>query len=160
MQDGVISKCPCNGCNYTCCDFNQNNFIVMYPHEYEEAKQNGFNLGHLEITDENYFGGKKAICHARERQTCDNGYKPLDCKSYPLFPVTGEEELEIGFIKGKKCPLLVEDLGEHARYVKQKWQALMQLQPLVGFWLSNVNLVGYEKIKLKAETPSAEFSSM
>ncbi|HYC27811.1 MAG TPA: hypothetical protein VEB42_03330 [Chitinophagaceae bacterium] len=154
MEEGKISQCPHNGCNYTCCTFNQSNYIVMYPGEFEEARQRGESLSHLVITDENYHGGKKAVCKAVHGQTCDNGYKPLDCQSYPLFPALENEDLS--FIRGIKCPLINSDLIGHSLFVKNKWQVLMDVNNDVKIWLSKVTLVGYEKLKLKSQEERTE----
>jgi hypothetical protein len=76
--EGKIASCP------VCCDFQRGNFIVLYPGELDMAKAAGYSLDHLFI-DSDLFGGQRARCVAHDTSTCDNGYKPLDCASYPFF---------------------------------------------------------------------------
>src|SRR4029077_14157476 len=84
--DGRLSSCATSGCGWRCCEFQQGNYIVLYPGELEEARAGGQSTAHLEITQADYHGGKKAVCKARDTAHCDGGFKPLDCVSYPFFP--------------------------------------------------------------------------
>lgn len=36
--DGVIPLCPHKNCGFKCCEFQQGNFIVMFPEEVEIAR--------------------------------------------------------------------------------------------------------------------------
>jgi hypothetical protein len=143
-SDGTIALCPHQGCGFTCCEFQQGNYIVLYPGELEAASEAGTSLKHLKIT-ERYHGGFKAICTAKETATCDNGYKPLDCKSYPYFPLVRDAVIIAG-LKGKKCPLTVELTEGHARFVEREWRLLAIERPEVVEWLKRVALVGYEQV--------------
>jgi hypothetical protein len=143
-SDGKISLCPHQGCGFTCCEFQQGNYIVLYPGEREAAIAGGLSVGHLDITAP-YHGGFKAICTARETATCDNGYKPLDCKSYPYFPLIQGGTIRAG-LKGKKCPLTPTLIPGHAAFVERAWSNLAIDSPGVTSWLSKVELVGYEDI--------------
>ncbi len=136
-MSGEISLCPHQNCNFVCCTFNQGNYIVLYPGEHEANSQA---VGHLEIIDEDYFGGKRAVCHAADTGTCDNGYKPLDCASYPFFPKPGAQG-ELQLIRGSKCPLPTAKLEGHRRWVKRKWAALSLEE-----FLAKVEMVGYELV--------------
>jgi len=120
----------------------------MHPGEWEAAKSQGRSLDHLEIiADEN--GGHRTICHASDTSTCDHGYKPLDCASYPFFPVLSPTGHEIdSMIKGSKCPLPLDRLGRHAAWVHREWQQLVDGHRDVKEWLRRVELVGYEVVPL------------
>jgi Fe-S-cluster containining protein len=143
-SDGTIAACPHNGCGYRCCEFQQGNYIVLFPDELETAVAQGQSVAHLKITAA-YNGGFKAICTAAETATCDHGYKPLDCKSYPYFPIVRDGKIQAG-LKGKKCPLVPELLPGHADFVERSWRAAAEQFPGVVAWLNEVQLVGYESV--------------
>ena len=138
MNEGRIPHCPHQNCAFRCCEFQQGNYIVMYPEETEQAKKEGKSLGHLELTP--YHGGFKAICKAKDTARCDGGYKPLDCQCYPFFPTVEDEKIQVG-LKGKKCPLTRVHLQEHRSWVKKQWEKMSSVQVLQ--WLRKVTLVGY-----------------
>lgn len=143
---GTISACPHQNCGFRCCEFNQGNYIVLYPGEIAEAQSAGKSMAHLEIIDADYHGGAKAICHAANTATCDNGYKPLDCATYPFFPLIQAKGGDVGdLIKGYKCPLTPDLLVKHEAWVRRRWNDLIALRPEVGEWLRQVELVGYQK---------------
>lgn len=140
-KEGTIPHCPYQNCNFHCCQFNQGNYIVMYPGEVEAARQNHEKLDHLELIP--YLGGYKAICRAKDTSCCDQGYKPLDCQSYPFFPRAPHGFVQIG-LKGKKCPLTPIHLKIHRLWVQKRWERLIQQSPEVLEWIQKVELVGYE----------------
>jgi hypothetical protein len=148
QNDGIIPDCSTAGCWRTlgerrCCGFQQGNFIVLYPGELDRARAAGQSTAHLTITEPDYHGGQKVTCAAKDTATCDNGFKPLDCQSYPFFPAAplfGEIDL---LVKGKKCPLQVEHLADHAASVQTAWNDLTDIDPAVREWLNKVELVGY-----------------
>src|SRR5262249_36867287 len=112
------------------------------PGELEEAQQHGESVAHLRITQDDDHGGKRAVCTACDTASCDGGYKPLDCRSYPFFPVI--EDGRVGaVIKGRKCPLLVQHLIDHARWVEFAWNRVLARSPKVRRWLAAVKLHGY-----------------
>lgn len=134
-MSGEIRLCPKNNCAFKCCQFSWGNYILLYPGELAETAKS---VGHLKIVDPDYFGGQKAVCVASDCRTCDNGYKPLDCQSYPLFPTMS------GYIKGSKCPLVKMELGEHLKWTSLQWFDLLTEKPEVRDWLAQVKMVGYE----------------
>lgn len=144
-MNGTIALCPYQGCEYRCCRFDQGNYIVLHPGELRAAQSRGVSTAHLQVIDDGYHGGQKAVCTALEPMTCDHGYKPLDCRSYPLFPAPGS-----GLLKGSKCPLRVEHLTEHAQDVIDLWA---QQGPDTRRWLAQVRLVGYEEYASAAPPP-------
>jgi Fe-S-cluster containining protein len=144
---GQIALCPKNDCGYRCCEFQQGNYIVLVPGELDEARKHGLSLDHLRITKEER-GGHRAICHARDTGTCDGGYKPLDCQSYPFFPTLGPGEDEVSvLLKGRKCPLVVAELGDHEAWVRGVWNRLIAARPQIRSWLRRVVLVGYDPVQ-------------
>jgi hypothetical protein len=108
----------------------------LYPGEYDDPT---LRRDHLKIIDDNYFGGKKAIC---VRRCTSKDLKPLDCKSYPYFPrINKEGKIEI--LKGRKCPLTKRDLLYHKRWLLKEWEPLLRDRRILE-WLRHVKLVGYE----------------
>ncbi len=63
----------------------------MFPGELENAFKKNCSLEHLEIESDNQ-NGHKVICKAKDKSVCDNGYKPLDCMFYPLFPISVDKD--------------------------------------------------------------------
>ncbi|QDT68834.1 hypothetical protein MalM25_17590 [Planctomycetes bacterium MalM25] len=142
---GIIAGCATAGCGYTCCEFAQGNYIVLPPGEVEEAKDRGERLDHLELSPLP-FGGWRAICHAQKTSTCDGGYKPLDCRSYPYFPIVDSRQMLTAGLKGAKCPLKGPAIASHRHWVERAWQSLLQSSPELLEWLRSVRLVGYEPV--------------
>lgn len=140
---GTIDLCLYQNCGFRCCRFDQGNYIVLFPDEWEAAQAAGSVLSHLQIIDDDYHGGKRAVCQANDALTCDNGYKPLDCASYPLFPKRSPNGTCGDFVKGAKCPLRTEHLADHAPVIQQLWHELLESHSPVSKWLEKVELVGY-----------------
>ena len=116
---------------------------MVYPGELDRARAEGLSTEHLIIIDGDYHGGQKVACSASNTASCDNGYKPLDCQSYPFFPAPprhGDVDL---LVKGEKCPLQVEHLAAHAATVQDAWNDLIELDPTIREWLNRVELIGY-----------------
>jgi Fe-S-cluster containining protein len=157
---GTIALCPHKGCNFCCTEFTSGNYIVLYPGELEKAAASGLSMAHLKVIDENYYGGARAICEAKERKNCDGGYKPLDCASYPFFPAPVFHDPELsnvdGLVKGTKCPLIPAEIREHERWVRDIWNALIVEKPTIIDWLRQVRLVGYEPVETGVPADSAQ----
>src|ERR1700722_6602570 len=156
-NNGIIPSCANSGCSQhlgekRCCDFQQGNYIVLYPGELDLARKAGHSTAHLKIIDDDYHAAQKVGCSAKETATCDNGFKPLDCKSYPFFPAAPNNGHVDLLVKGKKCPLQAEHLKVHAAFVRETWNEVMASNPDVRAWLSKVELVGYSE----PPRPSAE----
>jgi len=135
---GHIKACKLHSiqCKYKCCVFT-NNYIVLYPGEFESSH---LNKNHLRIIDNNYFGGKKAICL---RKCTKDDLKPLDCESYPYFPRINQKGV-IKILKGKKCPLTKTELEDHKELFIKIWGTLAE-NTVIFEWLKKVELVEYEK---------------
>lgn len=142
-DNGLIESCRHQGCGYLCCEFAAGNFIALYPGELEHARSCGYSVDHLECTPDGW-GGHKAICRACDTASCDGGYKPLDCRSYPLFPTVEEKTVSIQTgLKGEKCPLLEIHLAEHGKWVVEEWTSLSRTIPTLRVWLKQMRLVDY-----------------
>ena len=139
QEFGKIKSCNnhIDHCKNKCCSFTDN-YIVLYPGEYEEATGN---KSRLIITDEDYFGGKKAICTG---YCTEDDFKPLDCKSYPYFPTINKQG-DIKLLKGTKCPLQDEELIEHKQRCIEVWQDIIQNNNIFN-WLKMVKLIGYKPV--------------
>jgi hypothetical protein len=144
VSDGTMALCPHQGCSHTCCDFANDNFIALYPGEVAKAQAEAKSLAHLDVVPDG-SGGHRAICRAHDKASCDNGYKPLDCASYPLFPSVGPQRRLVVVLKGSKCPLQMEDLSTHHTWVESRWTQLCGSVEGLEAWLDSVQLVGYEQ---------------
>ena len=144
-MSGRIELCSQQECGYTCCDFAANNYIVLYPGEREEAIAAGHTLNHLAIETLPH-GGHRAFCRARDRSTCDGGYKPTDCASYPLFPTIDPDGGVTAGLKGAKCPLTVGDIVDHRRWVIRHWSQLVARNKGLVDWIRTTRLVGYVRV--------------
>lgn len=144
-SQGRIGLCPHQGCNFCCTEFTSGNYIVLYPGELEKARAAGLSIAHLKVIDEQYHGGARAVCEASDRKSCDGGYKPLDCASYPLFPSVAAGDARVTrFLKGTKCPLTPDGIVDHQAWVAEAWNRLIAENRSILRWLRRVRLVGYE----------------
>lgn len=109
-NNGLINSCSDSNCGWKCCSFGSKGHIVILPKELDGHEKE---IGHLEIIDDNYFGGKKVICKAKDCKNCDNGYKPIMCRSYPLWVKNISKEM---VFRSNKCPLSSLSLKEHKIY--------------------------------------------
>lgn len=137
---GIIKNCNkyFSKCNYKCCTFNKN-YIVLYPGEFESSDQP---KNHIKIIDDNYFGGKKAVCI----NVCKKDeFKPIDCSSYPYFPKINNKG-DISIIKGTKCPLKENELVNHRKKFLDIWNLLIKNKEIYE-WLENIKLIGYKEIE-------------
>jgi Ser/Thr protein kinase RdoA (MazF antagonist) len=147
---GRISLCPHAGCAFRCCEFQQGNYIVLYPGELKAATASGQSIAHLEVFDDAYHGGQRARCIASDTASCDHGYKPLDCATYPFFPtVANLDDARAPLLKGTKCPLPLHALRKHAMWAGNRWRRVVEGNPAVAEWIDAVDLVGYEPVRLR-----------
>lgn len=137
---GIIDACDKHifQCKYKCCNFNEN-YIVLYPGEYEATN---LNKSHIKIINDDYFGGKKAVCirHCKKKD-----FKPIDCVCYPYFPKIDDED-DLIILKGIKCPLKGEELVKHKEKFKDIWNCLLKNKKIFR-WLQNMKLIGYKEIE-------------
>lgn len=104
-NNGELNPCKKAGCDWKCCNFGSEGHIILLPNEYESAIEK---KEHLKVIDDNYMGGKKIKCTAKDRANCDDGYKPIQCKVYPLW-IDGKNTAK----RSLKCPLDNKDVKEH-----------------------------------------------
>lgn len=152
QQLGVIAQCEHAGCGHSCCEFAEGNYIVLYPGEVEAAYHAGKSLGHLQLMPSS-GGGHRAICQAADKCTCDDGYKPLDCASYPFFPTIDDGDGVTADLKGQKCPLQVAALRRHRRWVVSAWSKLAAASPRIAEWIAGVKLIGYTRVSHNEPRP-------
>lgn len=108
---GLIRACENSGCGWKCCSFGSDGHIVILPHELDGHEKE---ISHLQIIDDDYFGGKKVKCISKDCKSCDNGYKPIMCRTYPLWV----KSVKKGFMfRSSKCPLKNEQLTKHKAFV-------------------------------------------
>lgn len=139
-----ISLCPHNNCGFRCCNFDEGNYILLFPNELKEAEQKGLSTKHLSVIAEDKLGGHKVVCKAKDTSTCDNGYKPLDCSFYPFFPKLEDDKLVI--LRGNKCPLKTNDIPDHLQDVLNTTKNILKnSNPKYKDWLQGIKLIGYRK---------------
>lgn len=156
MGCGRISLCAEKGCNFKCCNFDAGNYIMLFPGELETALKNKKSIAHLTILEQDKYMGHKAICNASQKQNCDNGYKPIDCMFYPLFPNVIKEN-KVGFLKGIKCPLELDEIYSHISYVSNEIKNNIFFDQNTQEWLRNVKLVGYKTVEIEI-SPNGQIS--
>ena len=110
-EKGLIRACENSGCGWKCCSFGSDGHIVILPHELDRHQEE---ISHLRNIDDDYFGGKKAKCFARDCKSCDNGYKPIMCRTYPLWVKSVKKSF---VFRSGKCPLKNEQLTKHKELV-------------------------------------------
>lgn len=108
---GLIKACENSGCGWKCCSFGSDGHIVILPHELDGHQKE---ISHLQIIDDDYFGGKKVKCVAKNCKLCDNGYKPVMCRTYPLWVKSVKKSF---VFRSGKCPLENEQLTKHKEFV-------------------------------------------
>ena len=139
-NSGLIEACNNHApqCKYKCCKFSDN-YIVLYPGEFEKSK---LNKNHLRIVDDDYLGGKKAVC---TKHCTKDDFKPVDCQTYPYFPKI-DQSGNIEILIGKKCPLVRNELINHRKEFFKFWRNLIKNNQ-IREWVRNVQLIGYKPEK-------------
>jgi len=150
MNCGKINMCAEMDCKFKCCNFDVGNYILLFPGELDDAVKNNKNISHLTILENDKKNGHKAVCTAKQKQNCDNGYKPLDCLFYPFFPKELKRD-ELTMFKGIKCPLKVSEINNHILFVHGETQKLLLQDRRVKSWIKKVKLVGYETVEIKVK---------
>lgn len=139
-------------CHYRCCDqakadapdFSHENAILLYPGEWEAVEHE--TRRHLLITIHNFNGGKIAYCDKEnfDQSQChpERNFKPLDCESYPFAPIIRDGTVHL-IIDSGRCPLPVQQLSDHARFILRRWQEAIEKNPAVAEWISALELPNY-----------------
>lgn len=73
----------CAACKYNCCVTDADNFIVLFPWERAAAMRAGLDMEHLKA-----IAGNPQHVHCTRPCTNENDYKPINCATYPLYPIT------------------------------------------------------------------------
>ncbi len=125
-----IRKCPC-------CEIGKVKIYIL-PGELEASNLNKSNI---KIINDNYFGGKLAICN----KFCSvDDFKPFDCKSYPYSPFINEAG-ELVMKKSTRCPLPKKELAEHKKEVSKMWKKIIKNSRMKD-WVKNIEYEGYEYV--------------
>ena len=147
MKNGLLAQCRTAGCGWKCCNFGKECYILMLPYEYEAGAGS---KDHLEVVDEDYFGGKKVKCVARDCSVCDNGYKPIMCRTYPYWMRSVSKDI---LMRSEKCCLPDEPLKAHRDYVKELFAVYNSgSYPIDGF-LNAVSIDKYEVYRAYEKNP-------
>ena len=112
-MNGLLDHCKNTGCGFKCCSFGSTGatgYTLMLPNEYETADKD---VSHLKVIDDDYFGGKKVQCTATDLFSCNGGYKPVQCRVYPIWVKDVDDEI---ILKSLKCPLTENVLDDHKEY--------------------------------------------
>ncbi|MDR0726441.1 MAG: hypothetical protein LBF37_00075 [Rickettsiales bacterium] len=113
----------CAACRYNCCKTDGDNFIVLFPWEIKAAKAAGLSVDHLvSIKDDPQY------VHCIRPCTGQNDYKPINCATYPLYPVT--EDLSV-WVRGAKsrCPISDIRLRQQVKAVADGLRRIEELHP-------------------------------
>lgn len=160
IVDGQIVGCKeCSSiCHYRCCDqarsadapdFSHENAVLLYPGEWEAVSEEM--RRHFIITMDNFNGGKFAYCDREnfDQSQCHplRNFKSLDCESYPFTPAIRDGKLQL-LIDSERCPLPVQQLADHARYILKRWQEVIDRNPDVAQWISSLELPHYVPYEL------------
>jgi len=154
---GKIQLCPKDGCEWLCCSNQVANGIMLYPGELENALKNGYSMEHLEIVKSYGKNGVRVSCIAKDKTVCDNGYKPLTCKFFPLFPISTDEDYKF-VSKDRRCPLFtkedveneVENLKENIALLKKGLAEMIDVsgKETIERWLQMISKIQLLKFDL------------
>lgn len=140
-KKGIIRDCAHANCGFKCCSFGNKGHVLILP--FELLGHEG-EIKHLQIINDNYFGGKKVRCRAKNCMTCDGGYKPIMCRSYPLW-VRSVSKKEV--FKSRKCPLPQISLTTHKDYVLSLFEEYsQQIDISLDDFLSKAWIDNYEPL--------------
>ena len=140
-SNGLIAHCASSGCGFKCCSFGSDGHIVILPGEL--AGRN--DIDHLRCIGYNFMGAEKVKCEAKECSTCDGGYKPIMCRSYPLWVKSvGNGKV----MRSQKCPLPSNVLADHREYVLEMFRDYERdVFPALDVFLSKVWVDKYDVLE-------------
>ena len=154
MSKGLIDSCRESACGWQCCSFGSDGHIVILPKELDDEP----NIKHLKVIDDDYFGGKKVKCVAKNCKTCDSGYKPIMCRAYPLWVKSVSKNI---VLKSGKCPLRKEHLHDHLVYVMDMFEQHDYYTPIDDFlskaWVDKYEQMTVDKLQV---TPSIHIRAL
>ena len=128
--------------------------ILLFPGEYERACEAGTDRArHIRLIGSDDNGGDYGFCDPTiiDQGSCHpaRNFKPLDCRSYPLFPVVRDGRIMLYI--DTRCPISRDNrerLQDHARMVLRAWEREIERDPRVQEWLENLHLPTYEPFDL------------
>lgn len=158
-SDGELTDCAAASaiCGYHCCHQQlpkggppvTDESILLFPGELKRALEHGEGAQHIEVTGTHPVGGDFGYCNPEviDQRQCHpaRNFKPLDCRSYPLFPTIRNGKLAL--LIDTRCPLSARDparLRAHAQVVLATWRSEVARNPAVGRWLASLDLPTYE----------------
>lgn len=128
-QDCGETMCENHACCHPCYSEGVPTWLYYLPGEVEFLKMK---LGERFPAREIEPGSGKYHCFGNAQ--CVYEYRPIDCRSYPYWPVVNHGKL-VGFIDDRKprCPIEEVPLPFFEK-VKENWVRLLEI-PLVNLWL-------------------------
>lgn len=150
LASGKIAQCTDASahCHYSCCcQIRPSNprftiFESLLLHPGELAQTPSPSNRHIEIVG-SLDKGELGFCllSPLERLNCGDSshYKPLDCRSYPFFPVIRQGSLVLA-IDSRRCPLVsnLSGLTNHYRTTLNTWKALIETNSDVVNWITAI----------------------
>lgn len=128
-QDCGKTVCGSHACCYPDYSHGDPTYLYYLPGELEFLRSAlGERFPAREIEPET----GKYHCFGSER--CVYEYRPVDCRSYPYWPVV-EDRILVGFIDDREPRCRIEDVPKaFFEKVKANWMRLLEI-PLLGEWL-------------------------
>lgn len=112
-------------CEWGCCkkvgmSDEQSCGLYIYPHELDQISEQ--DKKHLDYKMTLSDGSKIVVCRANNPATCDGGYKPVDCKLFPIFPkFKGDDLLIYKYMRVHKsgfyCPYKEQESLRHVNSI-------------------------------------------
>lgn len=141
----------CAQCRYNCCRTDKDNFIVLFPWEREAANAAGLKTDHLQSIRNN-----PDYVHCTRPCIGENDYKPINCATYPLYPIVENMELWVRGAKNR-CPIPDDRLLSHMNTVVNGMNKIKKFHPgsikiMVDFILKYpgaLEVFGYNRIGKK-----------
>jgi hypothetical protein len=153
MSSGLIDDClkASAECEFRCCHqirptkrsgFEKENLLLIHPGELQGST---LPRDHIETISEGQYGETYGYCKKEcfDQSKCNHllNFKPLDCRSYPFFPVFCDEHLELA-IDANRCPLARDmyRLKDHYQWVLDEWTALISRDNRVVEWIKSLQM--------------------
>lgn len=123
-------------CGGKCCKGDGKTGMFLFPHEEDLYKDNpDFKI----VECNGNFGYKMIICSG----VCDRKDRPLACRIYPYFPMTGEYGFDVrSDIRGiNSCPLLYNNIKVDYAFLRQirKAARILSRNEEIRNYITNIN---------------------
>ena len=125
--------CGVEACGSASCCKSQasDNFIFFLPKEYEYQNSQKEKIPFYsvsQISNERY--------HCKGNENCIYKIRPIDCRSYPLFPAVHKYKL-VGYFdcrKSHNCPLSLNiELRDHLQQINKWWPILLKHEIILNY---------------------------